>query len=71
MVVKISAFRIRAKDTISNLFREVLIIENIRSEDGALQNRTHFLLIEEAEKPVAWAYEVWDEFLAGVWLKSP
>lgn len=37
--------------------------DNIRSEDGQVQNKAYLFLMEQTEKPVAWAYEAWDELL--------
>ena len=36
-------------------------LDNIRSEDGQLQNKAYSTLMEKTEKPVDWAYEAWDE----------
>lgn len=41
-------------------------LDNIRSEDGQLQNKAYFALIEKTDKPVDWAYEVWDELFEGL-----
>ena len=41
-------------------------LDNIRSEDGQLQNKAHFFLMEKTEKPVDWAYEAWDELIEGL-----
>ena len=38
-------------------------LNNIRSDDRALQIKAFSELLEETEKPVEWAYEVWDELL--------
>ena len=38
-------------------------LNNIRSDDRALQIKAFSELLEETEKPVKWAYEVWDELL--------
>jgi hypothetical protein len=38
-------------------------LDNIRSEDGQLQNQAHSFLMEQTEKPVDWASEAWDELL--------
>jgi len=40
--------------------------DNIRSEDGQVQNKAYFALIEKTDKPVDWAYEVWDELFEGL-----
>jgi hypothetical protein len=39
-------------------------VDNIHSEDSALQNKAYNFLMEKTEKPVDWAYEVWDELFA-------
>ena len=41
-------------------------LDNIRSEDGQLQNKAYYALMEETEKPVDWAYEAWDELVEGL-----
>jgi len=41
-------------------------LDNIRSTDGQLQNKSYFFLMEETEKPVDWAYEAWDELVEGL-----
>jgi len=41
-------------------------LDNIRSEDGQLQNDAYYFLIEKTEKPVDWAYEAWDELVEGL-----
>lgn len=41
-------------------------LDNIYSEDGGLQNKAYHFLIEATEKPVDWAYEVWDELVEGL-----
>lgn len=41
-------------------------LDNIRSEDGGLQNKSYFFLMEKTEKPVGWAYEAWDELIEGL-----
>jgi hypothetical protein len=38
-------------------------LDNIRSEDGQLQNKAYGYLMEKTEKPVSWAYEAWDELV--------
>jgi hypothetical protein len=40
--------------------------DNIHSADKDLQNAAYYALIEATDKPVDWAYEVWDEMLAGL-----
>jgi hypothetical protein len=41
-------------------------LDNIRSENGQLQNDAYYFLIEKTEKPVDWAYEAWDELVEGL-----
>lgn len=41
-------------------------LDNIRSEDGQLQNKAYMILMEKTEKPVDWAYEAWDELVEGL-----
>jgi hypothetical protein len=41
-------------------------MDNVRSEDGQVQNKAYFFLMEQTEKPVHWAYEAWDELLDGL-----
>lgn len=41
-------------------------ITNIRSADKDAQNAAYYALLEATEQPVHWAYEVWDDLLAGL-----
>jgi len=41
-------------------------IDNIRSENGDVQNKAFTYIIELTDKPVDWAYEVWDEMIDGL-----
>lgn len=41
-------------------------LDNLRSEDRELQNTAFFAIIEATENPVEWAYDVWDELVAGL-----
>ena len=41
-------------------------LEDIRSGDGQAQNRAYTALMAATEQPVDWAYEVWDDLLAGL-----
>lgn len=41
-------------------------LDNIRSEDGQLQNKAYRALMEKTEKPVDWAYEAWAELIEGL-----
>jgi hypothetical protein len=39
---------------------------NIHSKDRELQNKAFFYILNVTEKPVDWAYDVWDEIIAGL-----
>ena len=41
-------------------------IDNIRSEDGDVQNKAYFYILEKTDKPMDWAYEVWDKMVEGL-----
>ena len=41
-------------------------LENMRSKDKELQNKAYFYILNITEKPVDWAYDVWDEMVAGL-----
>ena len=41
-------------------------LDNLRSEERELQNQAFFYILEATEKPVAWAYDVWDELVEGL-----
>jgi hypothetical protein len=41
-------------------------LDNIRSDDGQLQNKAYNELMKITEAPVGWAYEAWDELLDGL-----
>jgi hypothetical protein len=41
-------------------------LDNIRSEDGQLQNKAYFALMEATEEAVDWAYEAWNELVSGL-----
>jgi hypothetical protein len=41
-------------------------LDNIRSKDKELQNKAYFYILNVTEKPVDWAYDVWDEMVAGL-----
>ena len=41
-------------------------LDNIRSEDGELQNKAYSYLMDITEAPVDWAYEAWDELFEGL-----
>ena len=38
-------------------------LDNLTSEDRQLQNKAYLYLLEETERPVEWAYDVWDEMI--------
>ncbi len=40
--------------------------DNIRSDDPQEQNKAYYALIDATDKPVVWAYEVWDELFEGL-----
>jgi hypothetical protein len=41
-------------------------IENIRSKNPDLQNKAYNYILNLTDKPVDWAYEVWDEMIEGL-----
>jgi len=41
-------------------------LDNLRSEDRDLQNQAFSYILKETEKPVDWAYEVWDQLVEGL-----
>jgi hypothetical protein len=41
-------------------------LENLYSQDRELQNQVYSDLLTATEKPVDWAYQVWDELVAGL-----
>ena len=41
-------------------------LNNLLSEERDLQNQAFFYILEATEKPVDWAYEVWDELVASL-----
>jgi hypothetical protein len=41
-------------------------LDNLRSEERELQNQAFFYILEATEKPVDWAYEVWDQLVEGL-----
>ena len=41
-------------------------LDNIRSEEGEVQNKAYSALMEKTKKPVDWAYEAWDELIEGL-----
>ena len=41
-------------------------LDNIRTGDGEAQFKAYEYLMKETEQPVDWAYEAWDEIVAGL-----
>ena len=41
-------------------------LDNLRSEERELQNQAFFYILKATEKPVNWAYEVWDQLVEGL-----
>jgi len=41
-------------------------LDHLRSEDRDLQNKAFFYILDATEKPVEWAYEVWDDMVNGL-----
>lgn len=41
-------------------------VDNIRSQDKTLQNKAYAYILEATDKPVDWAYEIWDEMVEGL-----
>src|SRR6185503_8799429 len=41
-------------------------LENLRSEDRELQNKAFLYILKVTDKPVHWAYDVWDDMIAGL-----
>jgi hypothetical protein len=41
-------------------------LNNLHSEDRALQNEAFSFILKETEKPVDWAYEVWAQLVEGL-----
>jgi len=41
-------------------------LDNLRSEDRDLQNQAFSHILKITEKPVDWAYEVWDQLVEGL-----
>jgi hypothetical protein len=38
-------------------------LDNLHSEDREMQNKAFYYIIEATDKPVDWAYDVWDEMV--------
>ena len=45
-------------------------LQNLWSEDRDLQNKAFFRMLEATDKPVAWAYEAWDELIKNLSAKD-
>ena len=43
-----------------------MYLDNIHADDGQVQFKAYDYLMKETEKPVDWAYEAWDELIAGL-----
>lgn len=41
-------------------------LDNLWTNDRVLQNKAYYYILEATDKPVDWAYEVWDELLANL-----
>jgi hypothetical protein len=41
-------------------------LDNLWSEDREMQNKAFFHILEATDKPVDWAYNVWDEMIANL-----
>lgn len=41
-------------------------LDNIWADDGQIQFKAYDYLMKESEKPVDWAYDVWDELVEGL-----
>lgn len=41
-------------------------LNNLRTENRDIQNQAFTYILKETEKPVDWAYEVWDQFVEGL-----
>jgi hypothetical protein len=41
-------------------------LKNLRSQERELQNQAFFYMLEATERPVDWAYEVWDQLVEGL-----
>jgi hypothetical protein len=41
-------------------------LANLFSEDREIQNSAFFYILDVTDKPVDWAYDVWDDLLAGL-----
>jgi hypothetical protein len=43
-----------------------MYLDNLRSDDRVLQNEAFTNMLSATDKPVDWAYEVWDEMVEGL-----
>jgi len=41
-------------------------LNNLWTDDRDRQNQAYYYILEATDKPVDWAYEVWDELLANL-----
>jgi hypothetical protein len=41
-------------------------LDNLQSEDREIQNKAFIDILEMTDQPVDWAYEVWDDMVAGL-----
>ncbi len=41
-------------------------LDNIRSADGQVQNKSSMIFLKKTEKPVDWAYAAWDDLIGGL-----
>ena len=41
-------------------------LHHLRSEDRDLQNEAFTYILKQTEKPVDWAYDVWDQLVGGL-----
>src|SRR5688572_27662607 len=45
-------------------------VDNLWSKDRELQNKAFFYILEATDKPVDWAYEVWDKMVENLSYKD-
>lgn len=61
------SFRTAKKSTGGKMDKTIRThLDNIRSTDGKLQNEAYYFLMDATAKPVDWAYDAWDELVAGL-----
>jgi hypothetical protein len=41
-------------------------VSNLNSQDRDLQNEAYYAIIEATSQPIDWAYDVWDDMVAGL-----